>query len=1056
MGHYPPGASVLAADMEMETEMDTAATPPAEIRTSQKRENTDGAANTRELKRHRSNQQLLSTGACIHVSQKSVCRDKHVYQSGSSRSNISPDHGRELPPHPSTDNVTPGGTRGAYCNGSAQAGNVRGLRNTAQTLSPNQARLSASIGGNARFDSDDASTHIVSLPGQQGLGSKTLFLPSNFSPSECAVSSSTQACDQRLLSLTPQVFTSNRSTRTRTCTSSNLPLSKPPNGSLFPSPPNGGEDPSSEKPEATESEQEPELDSILSCQGRVLRNTNGALLSPEEESDSPSQGCVQAHEFSGASSGEEPGPRYPRAPSLPSSAIPNATDPFHLETTNLSSLGPGKRTCGFFSQDASVTGGFQDADSDVQEASARGGSVEDVSEIDTNDDNSEVSVCEDNATSSSAFKISSAKLLSLESRHLGLAKNVDYGDNDSGSGKSSQVSNGPATQTDEDQDIADGEIAESSEDTDDADLAALIQKVGIGHSDSEGFESDPDPASSLIAFRSRVDACSTSEDEDLSVAEIDTDGDDEDAEEGEVEYLSGLGESDSSEDEETALASDMTTNSTVSPKTNTPGRRRFTSEERELIRKTREIGACVRCRFQKIKCHPDLNNPTGKCKTCKRFSKTSPKTIHRVPCLRLRITDIVLYRSGGLNLTRRWKSIEMRDIPDRLVMSPLTIEISQNLCEKPFFIEVVRFIPREGDVTARFWTKNLMGKETTQKKELEPYCLLSIHDTADKLRQYIIDNALSSFLHTVQLDCESEPESGLIMKTYLTVMSRYMTLHKEQSTGKKLSQDEEKEVGILGNLFILWCAIQYTVGSLHINGKETLGMAPETVDKTYPLYGKVSVPRMIVAQFDTLNYNGVLERYKEKLLKDIDWLFSQDKSRWWFTIYLIVFVLLRETSRMTADRYRHARANHGSKLRYSIPAFVEGLHDSCNNILTHWHYYNCNIWPRHSSIDNKRGDHFENLATEQLNLVRQTRKAPEVKKHLSIWKRYKAENGKVDKITLSQDAGSVRYIGKQDKFDWDHPLYWVAQMFEKDWYPHPTYQQEPLPKKTLTAAIAVA
>jgi hypothetical protein len=26
--------------------------------------------------------------------------------------------------------------------------------------------------------------------------------------------------------------------------------------------------------------------------------------------------------------------------------------------------------------------------------------------------------------------------------------------------------------------------------------------------------------------------------------------------------------------------------------------------------------------------------------------------------------------------------------------------------------------------------------------------------------------------------------------------------------GKKLSQDEEKEVGILGTLFILWCAIR--------------------------------------------------------------------------------------------------------------------------------------------------------------------------------------------------------------------------------------------------------
>jgi hypothetical protein len=34
MGRYPPGASVLAADMEIE--MDTTTTPPAEIRVSER------------------------------------------------------------------------------------------------------------------------------------------------------------------------------------------------------------------------------------------------------------------------------------------------------------------------------------------------------------------------------------------------------------------------------------------------------------------------------------------------------------------------------------------------------------------------------------------------------------------------------------------------------------------------------------------------------------------------------------------------------------------------------------------------------------------------------------------------------------------------------------------------------------------------------------------------------------------------------------------------------------------------------------------------------------
>ncbi|KAF4342023.1 hypothetical protein FBEOM_4024 [Fusarium beomiforme] len=396
----------------------------------------------------------------------------------------------------------------------------------------------------------------------------------------------------------------------------------------------------------------------------------------------------------------------------------------------------------------------------------------------------------------------------------------------------------------------------------------------------------------------------------------------------------------------------------------------------------------------------------------------------------------------------------MRDIGDRLDTKIVTIQVSQNLCGKPLRMNVVRFKPIEGDVTARFWTDCLMGKETFKKKELASYCLENIYDTAESVRQYTIDNALPAFFHTTQEDGVSDP-GGPILRTYLTAMGRYLDLHKGLKSGEKLSIDDEKELEIFGNLFILWCAIQHTLGSLYIEGNETLGMLPETEDKSYPLYGKVSVPRMIVAQFDTLVYNEVLERYKEKLLRDIDWLFNQDKNRWWFTIYLVVFILLREGSRMTADRYRHARANCGSKLRYSIPGFVADLHESCNNILTHWHYYNCNKWPTAGpkSLTNgvRTKDHFETLEPKHLELVKKNRKDPGIKKHLSVWKQYKEDNGKVPEITLQHDAGPIRYTGTQNKYDWDHPLYWVSQMFEQSWCPHPTYRSEDTSTTTVMA-----
>ena len=175
-------------------------------------------------------------------------------------------------------------------------------------------------------------------------------------------------------------------------------------------------------------------------------------------------------------------------------------------------------------------------------------------------------------------------------------------------------------------------------------------------------------------------------------------------------------------------------------------------------------------------CFPDPSNLTGKCKTCKRFSKKSANTIHRVPCLRLKITDLVLYRSGGLNLTRRWTGIEMKDVP-RLDSSVITIEVSQNLCEKPLLMRVVRFQPRDGDVTARYWTDCLLGKETFKKKELAIYCLDSIYNTAEEVRKYTIDNALPAFIHTIKGGCESEPENESVVRTYLTALDRYLNLH---------------------------------------------------------------------------------------------------------------------------------------------------------------------------------------------------------------------------------------------------------------------------------------
>ncbi|KAF5588430.1 hypothetical protein FPCIR_7188 [Fusarium pseudocircinatum] len=952
-----------------------------------------------------------------------------------SQSSVSPDFAQQ-PGHPRSDNATSSGTYtgGVYPGGSVGAVNVQGLGSPPQDLSsPDCPLATSSEQANPRHGSHATPLHPTISSGH-GLSPESSASDSDCSSgpssSESSGPVSGQPSSQTLQSQPPpEVSFLNKGTCSDTC--SNEEASRSVNGSQLISPP--GDDAGHLRTDRTELE----LDFPLR---RGAEDVPGSPVSPDTLGDSPSQE-VQAQVDLGRNSDDDDD----------DSDHSDTLDQLESDFNDLLSLDPGRPITGSLSREEAIASRPQDEDSDLEVWEA----AEDVPPPGTGHDN-----VSRPGTPPTGIRRALATAHSPEPTRP--SETSDEDDTQSVDDTCSSFSGSSGVDIDER--IVQPEDREECNGESDADndLLGQLDEIVADHSDSDCIETHAGP----MGYQSSSD----SNDSDEEATPQNESSDDDEVSEEETGDISDARDVNVEIEDETASANlnipSSSTNSIVSPsETTSSGKLPLvldTLGEREVVRITREISACVRCRFQKIKCIIDEQNPEGQCKTCKNFSKTSPKTIHRVPCLRLRIADVVLYRSGGLKLTKRWAGIEMRDIGDRLDTVAVTIEVSQNLCGKPLRMNVVRFRPIDGDVTARYWTDGLLGKATFKKKELANYCLENIYDTAESVRQYTIDNALPAFYHTIQEESASEAGEDPIIRTYLTAMARYMDLHNEHKSSGSLSRDDEKELEIFGNLFILWCAIQHTVGSLYIEGNETLGMLPETEDKSYPLYGKVSVPRMVVAQFDTLNYNEVLERYKEKLLRDIDWLFSQDKNRWWFTIYLVIFILLREASRMTADRYRHARANYGSSLRYSIPDFVEGLHVSCNNILIHWHYYNYDQWPTtRSGLTNGVGknDHFETLAPKDRHLVKQNLKDPAVKKHLLVWKQYKRDNGKVPKITLQHDAGSIRYTGEQNKYDWDHPLYWVSQMFERKWCPHPTYTREPEPQSTfmsITAAVAAA
>ncbi|KAL6900499.1 hypothetical protein GGI43DRAFT_422993 [Trichoderma evansii] len=455
------------------------------------------------------------------------------------------------------------------------------------------------------------------------------------------------------------------------------------------------------------------------------------------------------------------------------------------------------------------------------------------------------------------------------------------------------------------------------------------------------------------------------------------------------------------------------------------------------VAEIKKVKACVRCRMQKMKCEPDSTDLLGDCVGCKTYSKTSKKTIHRMPCYRGKITDAVLFRSGGLQLTNRWRGTEMKDVADRVNPGNIrTISFTLGISKHPIIVNVTEFRPRDGDVLARFWTVPGGEHGVRKRKDLTPFCLADIHKTAAYYKEYIEKHAVE-VLKRERAGGEMAPRT-ILETTYKAAIEYYEDLMNKPF----LTLTEEKERDFLKMLFYFWFALRHSTGSSWICGDDLLEMKPEMRDESYPLFGKVSVPRMILAQFDSINTH-LLHKYGKKVLSELEGFMSRGSTSMWYTVYLCLFILLREASWLSEDRYRHARNNYGSSIRYSIPEFVEQLQDGCNNLLHHWHYYNTDGWPGVISNPDRHRTSLAHLPSYQHALVMDAYEDPMVQRQLGVWKMYKENNGCVDNPTPKEIEGRS-YQGRQSRYDWDHPYYWIAQMFEDHWEAHPTYQQEPV------------
>jgi hypothetical protein len=101
-------------------------------------------------------------------------------------------------------------------------------------------------------------------------------------------------------------------------------------------------------------------------------------------------------------------------------------------------------------------------------------------------------------------------------------------------------------------------------------------------------------------------------------------------------------------------------------------------------------------------------------------------------------------------------------------------------------------------------------------------------------------------------------------------------------------------------------------------GEDTLDMVPETLDQSYPLFGKVPLPPVMIQQLDMILTIGFLNPLRKKVLKDFHKIVLSNNSKSWIVIYLITFMSLHSCAILTRENYQNAR-KHGLKVTFPFP-----------------------------------------------------------------------------------------------------------------------------------------
>ncbi|KAF4786001.1 hypothetical protein HER10_EVM0012394 [Colletotrichum scovillei] len=437
------------------------------------------------------------------------------------------------------------------------------------------------------------------------------------------------------------------------------------------------------------------------------------------------------------------------------------------------------------------------------------------------------------------------------------------------------------------------------------------------------------------------------------------------------------------------------------------GRRKrvLTDEDRRAVADTRKIGACIRCRMQRLKCEVDTENRDGPCLTCAKVDLSSSKVIHRQPCIRTKLADVVLYNVNyaGIN-TKLCLPAKIIDIENWFDEAEHDIQlVTRGLCSVPMNIRVRKFDKDSMSVDQinYFWMNEANGE--VEETKLEPYALASVSSSREQLEAYIEANAVKGW--------EEQAYRGdtdqLISKHYKAALEYYNDCDQHPIDRR-----------LLLNLF-KFCFAQRIMNrpswiySKDPKSQNCLGMSPAK-DEFHPLIDRIPTPPTTTSQIRSLAHVRLIKHH-EYILEDLEKLCCKKIRTSFFTVYLVTFIMLHELA-ATTEHYRRSpflcAAKEKEDKQESYRQYLEVAKKSANILLLHWQYYR-RAPESHCAADDFLGDHvarwfWTGLEDRHEGFCRQT------------WRDMK-------KVTDDGHCNNHMSPG--------NPFYWISQMFDSDWSP---------------------